>query len=392
MCRCRTRKGFTLIELLVVIAIIAVLIGLLLPAVQKVREAAGRASCQNNLKQVGLAVLNYESTNSVLPAAQGDQPAAGGSPPALIVIIMPYLEQAALYTQFDFTADVNNSASNFLARTQEVPIFLCPSDPETGRFNQVGNAPAGYSVATPAGRNNYMGNIGTTACPQVGPGATTPAAPCYQLTNNPAAIAAGVAGDPLHVGVFNFQRVGGGGKIIPSKLLDIADGTSNTAMMAETLRSTVGQGCGQGGGDTYNPSNIYLLPDADDGWSVFTPQTGSMFNESNPNALIPGSTYKCNSWDYGPTNRITYRTCEYYRGIVNMTTYNHTVPPNYKGYDCGNTSITGSHQAARSAHTGGVNVCFSDGSVHFISNNIALPTWQALGTRSAGDFLDASQY
>src|SRR5262245_18736545 len=97
MCRCRTRRGFTLVELLVVIAIIAVLIGLLLPAVQKVREGAGRASCQNNLTQVGLAVLNYESTNAVLPAAQGDNPASGGSPPALILIIMPYLEQAALY-------------------------------------------------------------------------------------------------------------------------------------------------------------------------------------------------------------------------------------------------------------------------------------------------------
>jgi prepilin-type processing-associated H-X9-DG protein len=75
-----------------------------------------------------------------------------------------------------------------------------------------------------------------------------------------------------------------------------------------------------------------------------------------------------------------------------MQNYTHTVPPNYAGYDCGNYSITGAHIAARSYHVSGVNVCFADGSVHFISDTISFPTWQALGTRSGGEPVDSSQF
>src|SRR5437879_2999127 len=100
------RSGFTLIELLVVIAIIAILIGLLVPAVQKVREAAFRAQCQNNLKQLGLATQNYNAALKCLPPGAASW--AGSSPPAIVVIVLPYVEQANLYNLFNFSADLNN--------------------------------------------------------------------------------------------------------------------------------------------------------------------------------------------------------------------------------------------------------------------------------------------
>jgi prepilin-type N-terminal cleavage/methylation domain-containing protein/prepilin-type processing-associated H-X9-DG protein len=152
-----SRRAFTLIELLVVIAIIATLIGLLLPAVQKVREAAARMACANNLKQIGLALHNYHSAFDRFPTGR-----AAPLPRIFSVhaFLLPYLEQGALYESIDFTAapatfaggdgTIYDGTRNFPAASTGLRVFLCPSDPAAGRIPG-----SGY------GATNYAANAGS---------------------------------------------------------------------------------------------------------------------------------------------------------------------------------------------------------------------------------------
>jgi prepilin-type N-terminal cleavage/methylation domain-containing protein/prepilin-type processing-associated H-X9-DG protein len=314
------RHAFTLIELLVVIAIIAILIALLVPAVQKVREAAARTQCQNNLKQIGVGAHNYHSEQKVFPPGRVSPSFA--SP---LVQVLPYLEQAAKFQQFDFNSDIHSSATNSAARTQDVPIFLCPSDLSTSKFVQ------GTEIL---GRNNYQASLGANGW--------------FANTN-------GATGGVFFVN----SRV---------RATDVLDGTSNTAMFGEIKRgfTTLASGIGPAN----HPLNTTRVPAAT--WG--SPPTA--------NDLTYFAT--CNT----PTgNDPGYTGLQYYRASVTWTAfYTHTMTPNSKSLDCmRDGGFNSSHQASRSYHPGGVNVLLCDGSVRFVSDGISLTTWRAVGTRQGNE-------
>jgi prepilin-type N-terminal cleavage/methylation domain-containing protein/prepilin-type processing-associated H-X9-DG protein len=192
----RQRRGFTLIELLVVIAIIAILIGLLLPAVQKVREAAARSTCQNNVKQIALALHNYHDSNGRLPP--GDP--GTGSYGTWQVVILPYIEQdnlGRLYQNFGGSGAVkfNNDPNLTNVTSKYVKSLTCPSDPN-----------AGLTLAFGTTKHNYAVNFGNTTRTQVS----------YNGVD--------FGGAPFSYNNKTF------------KLLDVKDGTSSTLMVAEVLQ------------------------------------------------------------------------------------------------------------------------------------------------------------
>jgi len=319
----RQRHGLTLIELLVVIAIIAILIGLLVPAVQKVREAAARAACQNNLHNIGVAAHNYHGVFKKLPPGTGAPTNASA-----IVWLLPYFEGENKFNQFDLTQDVhsNTSATAAAARSQDSPLLLCPSDPSTGFFT-ITVAGTTQNI----GRTNYHANLGSHAW--------------YRNT------------DPATGGLFYNQSA--------IRFTDIKDGSSNTAMYAEIKR-----------GNNVVDSLSVLAADYPT-WDANTTANTTPISLCN----TPGTT------------TYNYTGLEYFRGFMFTAFYTHTVPPNYTSYDCiRSVGLDKAHLASRSYHSGGVNVLFADGGVHFITNGVAPANWRAMGTRSGGEIVDLSDF
>lgn len=349
------RNAFTLIELLVVIAIIAILIGLLLPAVQKVREAAARMKCQNNLKQFGLASHNYENTTGTLPPRYGTVNIGGtiysndASPQALI---LAYVEQSSKFNQFNLNYSVWNDTPlgtspvitkvNLPARTQDLSIYMCPSDPSASQrgSNDV-DGTQGYQ-----GRLNYLACLGASGIATQ----TNQLAGIFSGTKPTGALMTGVP------------------------IIKVTDGTSNTALFAEVMRSTHPWPAVANVRD-----NTVMILDA----SI------TAASESDPRALGPCAAGG-NPW----TSSIKYVGLQFARNLTGTTTYNHTLPPNWnintnntttQKYNCGDTAIAYQHVAASSYHSGGVGVCMADGSVRFVNDSITYTTWQAMGTRAGGE-------
>ncbi len=348
----RPHRGFTLIELLVVISIIAVLIALLLPAVQSAREAARRAQCTNNLKQIGLAFHNYHSTYDSFPllAGAGFNFGAGiyedAWGPGTLVFALSFMEGNPLQNAFNFEIGCVigcNGASqryNTTVRDSAVANFLCPSDART------------ILPGT---------NYGATFGPQ------------FRWEN-------GTGG--IGVGMFAAGRAYG--------IRDCTDGSSNTVAASEKR-------IGDNSSGSNNGAEFYHVV----GW----PAGGNRGNGMNQVATTPEGyghllTYRqnCDAKRTSNTNQLNSTGQFWASGrTYNGSSISMMNTPNSKFADCGWASATSSPSntganAARSRHPGGVNVLMGDGSVKFIKDSIAERTWHALGTKAGGEIISADSF
>ncbi len=326
------RRGFTLVELLVVIAIIGILVALLLPAIQAAREAARRISCQNNVHNLALAVLNYENQHKALPPATMAPTGAAGVVvsineievrPSWVVQILPQIEHQELFDRFDLTRRFWQ-ADAILERAQEQqpPILLCPSDSARGRLYE----PSGFSAAPEAQQRFGKGNYAAYVSPE-------------------------------HA---NNMRIFPGALINePQKLKNITDGTSKTLMLAEIRtrdnekdpRGAWATGWVGGSIIAFDMHSTTILPQITAGASQKRNTPYSPYVAVNADGLVPNTTQNYSNRDYiaecldPEIADVEKMPCQKQTGIRQGA-------------------------APRSMHMGGVNAAHVDGSVRFILDDI----------------------
>jgi prepilin-type N-terminal cleavage/methylation domain-containing protein/prepilin-type processing-associated H-X9-DG protein len=354
------RRGFTLIELLVVIAIIAVLIALLLPAVQSAREAARRAQCVNNLKQIGLALHNYHSTINSLPWGDGPWWIEWSAH----TLLLPYIEQGPIYNAINFSdtmlpnflpSMVINNPVNTTAVYTVISGFNCPTDTDR--------------LTDPNGHNNYMANAGSAPNCDYGGNAWAPS------FNSPAA------------GPFIYSDSGkdtgltfGGGSI---NIASITDGTSNTAAFSERVKAIGSNFTATSAPfDGMRPTASLATPPAVPNNQESTPQAYYKICSATPPVPVGQNQDAANFADDNISGAM------WVSGQPALTRYTHVMPPNT--WSC-RSGLQIAH-VANSRHPGGVNVMFCDGSVKFIKSSISISTWWALGSRAGGEVISADQY
>jgi prepilin-type N-terminal cleavage/methylation domain-containing protein/prepilin-type processing-associated H-X9-DG protein len=319
------RWGFTLIELLVVIAIIGILIGLLLPAVQKVREAAARMACTNNLKQIGLALHGYHDANGYFPAGYVDGNTDPNSTPdndvgpgwGWATYTLPYMEQGNVYNQINFNQGVG--VGNNVAVSQiQLKIFQCPSDPYSQNFTVW---PTNIVVA----HANYMGCNGWRECFNGAGGGTAP------------------GGDD---GLQGQIGIGGAGLFVRNtrfRMANVTDGLSNTII--------VGERSGNHAPGTWTGA---VTGGRCPAWMATQPPT--------PYSPPPGPAYDNADFDEAL--------------VLSHGNATHVPNADFPIYD---------PDTFYSMHTGGANFLFGDGSVHFLTSGIDPNTYQYLCTIAGGE-------